>query len=409
MAQRGRPKGSKNKPKLTTISTASVNENLNKKSTKKFFKITKFNVILFLILSVLILGTLPFSNKIEDLINPKASSSTLTRSDLVVHFIDVGQADCIAINLPDGKTMLIDAGVEASNITSAGKKAKEKIVDYLNANVLTNGSNVIDYLVLSHSDSDHCWGMPTVLETYQVNTIYRPATRATKDDYETVGALESVNECNTAIYLSTIKAFNDENSETDPIISRVGLTINGEGYSFEFLSPSKDKYGNGINATALNAISSVLLLTYKEKTFLFTGDSNSTNEADMISGNVLSDIDVLKVAHHGSKTSTIQAFLDIVNPEYAVISVGADNTYGLPTSETLERLSGTVPENNILRTDKSGTIIIGVDSSGVIIVANADYSPMVIVWWQVVCGLMCVNVVVCFSIRIKSNKNKKIA
>ena len=232
---------------------------------------------------------------------------------LNVYFIDVGQADCILLN-DNNEYSLIDAG---------NNEDGEKLVKYFKDLGITK----FKYVFGTHAHEDHIGGMDNIIENFQIEHFYMPdAITTTRTFEEVLDALEEKN-----IAFETPKE--DENltfSDTD----------------FKVLHVGKDKKD-------LNNTSIVLKLTYKNTSYLFMGDATSSVEKDILDKDIKSD--VLKVGHHGSRYSTSLEFLKKVSPEYAVISLGENNTYKHPHEEILKRLE----EQNIqiYRTDKQGTIL----------------------------------------------------
>ena len=239
--------------------------------------------------------------------------------ELKVHFLDVGQGDSIFIELPTNETILIDASI---------KDASNKIINYLREENVSK----IDYVFATHPHSDHIGGMSAVIKAFDIGQIYMPKAVTTTKTYENL--------------LLTIK---DKNLKIKA--AKAGNTIiDTDDLKLVVLAPNQDSY------ESLNNYSIVLKLTYKEKSFLFTGDAETLSEKE-ITGDV--EADVLKVGHHGSRTSTSQAFLNKVNPSYAVISVGLNNDYKHPHQEVLDRLEK--KNIKIYRTDQNGDIIFTTD------------------------------------------------
>ena len=239
--------------------------------------------------------------------------------ELKVHFLDVGQGDSIFIELPTNETILIDASI---------KDASDKIINYLKEEKVSK----IDYVIATHPHSDHIGGMSAVIKAFDIGQIYMPKAVTTTKTYENL--------------LLTIK---DKNLKIKT--AKAGNTIiDTDDLKLVVLAPNQDSY------ESLNNYSIVLKLTYKEKSFLFTGDAETLSEKE-ITGDV--EADVLKVGHHGSRTSTSQAFLNKVNPSYAVISVGFNNDYKHPHQEVLDRLEK--KNIKIYRTDQNGDIIFTTD------------------------------------------------
>lgn len=239
--------------------------------------------------------------------------------DLKVHFLDVGQGDSIFIELPTNETILIDASI---------KDASNKIINYLREENVSK----IDYVFATHPHSDHIGGMSAVIKAFDIGQIYMPKAVTTTKTYENL--------------LLTIK---DKNLKIKT--AKAGNTIiDTDDLKLVVLAPNQDSY------ESLNNYSIVLKLTYKEKSFLFTGDAETLSEKE-ITGDV--EADVLKVGHHGSRTSTSQAFLNKVNPSYAVISVGLNNDYKHPHQEVIDRLEK--KNIKIYRTDQNGDIMFTTD------------------------------------------------
>ena len=239
--------------------------------------------------------------------------------DLKVHFLDVGQGDSIFIELPTNETILIDASI---------KDASNKIINYLREENVSK----IDYVFATHPHSDHIGGMRAVIKTFDIGQIYMPKAVTTTKTYENL--------------LLTIK---DKNLKIKA--AKAGNTIiDTDDLKLVVLAPNQDSY------ESLNNYSIVLKLTYKEKSFLFMGDAETLSEKE-ITGDIQAD--VLKVGHHGSRTSTSQAFLNKVNPSYAVISVGLNNDYKHPHQEVIDRLEK--KNIKIYRTDQNGDIIFTTD------------------------------------------------
>lgn len=239
---------------------------------------------------------------------------------LKVHYIGVGQGDSELLELPNGQTMLIDAG----NPENGGQ-----IVSYIKG----LGHNKIDYLVATHPHADHIGGMATVVNGLDIGKIYMPKVSTTTQTFEDL--LTTVQ--SKGLKVNTAKAgvnlFKAGNLNAD-IIAPVNIT-----------------------GDDLNQYSAVIMLTYGDNKFLFMGDAGEQSESQ-ITADVKAD--VLKVGHHGSNTATSQTFLNKVHPKYAVIEVGKGNSYGHPTAATLSKLQGIGA--TIYRTDNDGTIIFTSDS-----------------------------------------------
>ncbi len=249
----------------------------------------------------------------------KSTPAVEPGNNLTVSFLDVGQGDSAFIELPDNKCLLIDAG-------------EAKSADYIISYIKDKGYQKIDYVVATHPHADHIGGMSKVLKSFEVGQFFLPDAVTDTKTYEEL--------------LKTIK---DKNI---PVIaaSAAVRVCEGENYLAYFISP------NGTNYEKLNDYSAAIKLIYGQTSFLFMGDVEVTSEKEIIANNIDVSANVLKLGHHGSKTSTSDEFLSLVNPSYAIISCGEDNSYGHPHAPTVERLNAR--SINIFRTDKDGTIVI---------------------------------------------------
>lgn len=232
---------------------------------------------------------------------------------LNVYFIDVGQADSILLE-NKGHYMLIDAG---------NNEDGPKLVNYFNEQDIKE----FDYVVGTHAHEDHIGGMDDIIKNFKIDNFYMPdAITTTKTFEDVLDALEETN-----VIFQTPK---------------VNQTFNLQDTTITTLSVTADEKN-------LNDTSIVLKVKHGTNTFLLMGDASTKIEKNLLNKDIKSD--VLKVGHHGSRYSTSLEFLKKVSPEYAVISVGENNTYKHPHEEILKRLE----EQNIqiYRTDKQGTIL----------------------------------------------------
>ena len=248
-------------------------------------------------------------------------------SNFEVHFIDVGQADSALIEC-DGETMMIDGGnVADSNVVAAYLK-KEDVTE-------------LNYVVCSHAHEDHVGGLSGALSVTKADNIYAPKTEA-----------------NTKAYKNFKKKAEEQNVEIKH--PNVGDEIQLGSSTVEFLGPV-DENGKDLNSTSI-----VLKITYGNTSFLFTGDAESDEEEEILNSGADLKSTVLKVGHHGSRTSTSYPFLREVMPQYAVISVEKGNSYGHPNEDTLSKLSDAGVE--VYRTDESVDIVMTSDGNSINIV-----------------------------------------
>lgn len=282
-------------------------------------KSTKRNIlILFLALMTYVLASCGVNAEQVSNTSQDTSNTSDKNSGLIVYFLDVGQADCTLIQLPNGEEVLIDAGNYGDG---------SYIKNYLeNLNV-----DDIEYFILTHPHEDHIGSAKEIINNFTVKKIYMPDVLASSNLYE-----------------STMLAI--ENKDIETIFAKPGLKIiDSPGLKLELLSPKSMYYSE------LNEYSAVARLEYDNTSFLFTGDAESVSELEMLGGGFNLDSDVLKVGHHGGRTSSSIDFLKAVTPEYSIISCGEDNSYGHPHIETLNRLSDIC--SDIYRTDELGTIV----------------------------------------------------
>lgn len=300
-----------------------------------FFK-SSISIFLLLLFSILF-----FVGGGLKLLFPSNCVEKFKSYDFQLHMIDVGQGDAILIKLPENKTMLIDSGSEEKS---------EKLLSYVKQYLLQEKLNKIDYLILTHPDEDHVGGAIKILQTLKVENLYRPKYYSmyesenlfTYEDYKVSDSIYY----NQVILEAYRKGVNITYNEK-------GIKIVHQGCKVEFLSPSSDNY------SSTNDYSAVIMVSYQNKKFLFTGDATSNIEKQLIEeyGENLK-ADVLKVGHHGSKTSSSQEFLDIVKPKFALITVGKENNYNLPSIEVTNRLHAL--DAKIMSTEELGSFAFSI-------------------------------------------------
>ncbi len=295
---------------------------------------------------------------------------------LVVHYIDVGQGDCIYIAFPDGTDMLIDCG-------SQGGSSKYQ-TSALNCLKALNPDGKIDRVMATHSDTDHISYLDEVLSEFQVNYIYMPNIRPKSGKSVKINGrdvmVDSLDESKLVMFRDEDTIDTDSYAEffiaalSEPncnITLNIGkYEIRGQDYTFTFYCLSQEEWDSRSlktkagysDATQINAVSPIGILEYAGKKLVFTGDSNNSNEKYYCETYPYVDCDVLKVAHHGSRTSSSEEFLKHVKCEYAVISAGG-KSYGHPEQETLDRLKANGIQK-IHRTDKCGNVVLTVSHTG---------------------------------------------
>lgn len=356
-----------------------------KKKNKREKELQKFIacLVVIIIITVIVLAVFYISNGYKfdfGFLKKESESVSVNYSevdnvrDLKVYFIDIGQGDCIFIELPDGKNMLIDTGEKRN----AGKAKIDKYLRDEKGNKVT-----IDYCVATHPDSDHIGLMPYVYEQYDVLKSYRPYVysenkSASALPYELNKGIKIKNSSN--IYYDYITNVNAEQTyweffKDDSDFSNGFTGKDGEIYEYtvNFVMPYADNLNDYQYFTTPNDFSAVIMLEYADRKILFTGDieyetGKKGAEQSFIrefstSNPAMVDCDVLKVAHHGSDSSTSPEFLSLVKPEYSVISCGLSNKHRHPLKSTLDNLVNCGSE--IYRTDLQGTIILTIDSKGI--------------------------------------------
>jgi competence protein ComEC len=249
---------------------------------------------------------------------------TMPDDKLHVSFLDVGQGDAILIQTPNGQDILIDGDPSSQNISLELSKK------------LPFWDRTIDLVVCTQPHADHVTGLIEVLHRYKVKQVLDPGI-----PYE------------TPIYHEWLSLIEDKEIEYNT--ARVGQEIDlGDGIKIEVLNPPEILWDGTSDDIDNNGV--VLRLIWNKVSFLFTADIREEVEFELIGQRANLKSTVLKVAHHGSTTSTCPQFLAAVAPEVAVISVGRDNTFGHPDEEVVNRLSDRLSENNVYRTDWDGTI-----------------------------------------------------
>lgn len=241
---------------------------------------------------------------------------TNEEANLKVHFIDVGQADCILIE-SSNKYMLVDAGNNAD---------EELLLSYLN----NLGIKKLEYVIGTHPHEDHIGSLDAVIRNYEIGKVILPEKEHTTRTFENV--LDAIEEKNLRI--------------TKP---KVGDKYNIGDASFVIIAPNAD-YKEELNDWSVG-----IKLTLEDTSFVMCGDAEKDAEKDILSNGIDLKADVLKLGHHGSRTSSSKDFVDGVDPSYIVITCGMDNSYGHPHKETMNWLKKRgIP---FFRTDMQGTII----------------------------------------------------
>ncbi len=292
-----------------------------------------------------------YSSGGDDGVVPSSGVVNLDDDTFSIHFVDVGQGDAIIIRLPDGKDILIDAGSGTSEKTATTE-------DYL-AYLAGIDIGTIDYLIATHAHSDHMNMMDDVLDMFEVEHIMY-------NSFDT--------EPTTVYYQSFLEGILAEGATTT-VINYSGeiITIEPEDDSYDYCI-TLYCMGYGTLSGSVNNDSPIILVEYAGRSILLTGDAEVEGEEWFMEYCIANDIeinvDLLKLGHHGSDTSTSYEFLEFVDPEYGVISSG-ENSYGHPSESVLDDLATYGVAT--YRTDTHGDIVFVVDADGnfVFMVQNA--------------------------------------
>lgn len=310
----------------------------------------------------------------------KPPALELGKGELKVHFINVGQGDCIYIQFPDGTDMIIDCGNKSTDYKYENTK------QYLQS---LNPDGKINHLMLTHCDEDHVDNMDEIIYDFEIENIYMPNVLAAPTgnsaaaqalqhqiadlDAEKIAMFTDEDKITTQTYAKFfIAALSEENCEIhlnmDDDENTNSIVIKESSYRLTFYCPTKAYYAaTNLNTAHLkNAISPIGILEYNNRRIVLTGDSNEDKGSEQtfirrING--ILDCDILKVGHHGSETSSSNSFLDAVQCEYAVISCNKNgNTFVHPRQATLDRFAKR--NMTVYRTDTNGTIVLTIDGEG---------------------------------------------
>lgn len=246
----------------------------------------------------------------------------------MVHFIDVGQGDCI----------LVSAGRENILIDCGEYDEAPKVRNYLDS----YGVKKLDYVVCTHPHSDHMGGMGYIINNFKVGKVLIPHV-----DAEDIPS--------AMFYEKFLDAVNDNHVEISEIKSGDTFTV-GDGHC-TVTAPMSGKY------ESVNDYSVCILMTHGKKSFMFTGDAEVQSEREMIASGRLIHTDVCKAGHHGSDTSSSEEFLAVLSPDYVVVSCGTANQYGHPDDSVMKRFRRYTKK--IYRTDLNGTIVFVSDGENI--------------------------------------------
>ena len=294
------------KKSLQTHLTLTIKLHLKRRNIMRTIHIRLTNILL----SVFVLLSGYFYSPVTAYAENQSKSNQME-----VHFIDVGQGDCTLITC-DGQSLLIDTADESKGTAIQSYLRKQNI-------------EKLDYLILTHPDSDHIGGAPVIITKFGIENIFMSNYEKDNLTYEKL------------IQAMDYKRFKFSTPAAGSQFQLGAATIT-------ILAPCKS-YDNPNDASV------ALMVQNGDNKFLFTGDATNEAETDILESHADISADVYKVGHHGSKTSTSADFFHAVHPQYAVISCGEGNSYGHPHAQTLNTLLTSGVE--VYRTDEDGTIV----------------------------------------------------
>ena len=297
--------------------------------------------LIFFLLSILLIFSLAFSfnnfQKNNSKLNGEAISNPNSGSkNLIVHYIDVGQGDSELIQIPGNINILIDGGT---------KNSSKKVVSYIKS----LGIEKLNIVISTHPHADHIGGLISVINSFKVDNVIDAGINHTSTTFK---------EYLKAVKVKNINYLTPSPGESFDLGTNVKLIVYGP----------YNRYKSDLNNSSV-----VVKLIYGSTSFLFEGDAESKEESQLISGGLDLSATVLKVGHHGSKTSSTLKFLKKINPKISVISVGKGNSYGHPAKTTIDNLLSL--GSSVYRTDTTGDIIIESNGSNVNVTRGSPYIP----------------------------------
>jgi competence protein ComEC len=262
----------------------------------------------------------------------------LTPQRLELTVLDVGQGDSLFLSFPRGRTMLVDGGGELGNFHSGGMRSGIDVgEDVVSPYLWSRGLKQIDVVALTHAHEDHLGGLPAIFENFRVGELW-------------VGR-----DVQSAAYRQVLAAARAHGVPVRHL--KQGDSFSEDGVSGSVLWPDDPSESQ----TAKNDDSLVMRLTDGAETLLLAGDIERPSERRILAEEQPVGVNFLKVAHHGSKTSTTDPFLSAAHPAFAAISVGRDNSFGHPSPEVTEWLEAAGVR--VYRTDRDGAITASTDGS----------------------------------------------
>ncbi len=263
-----------------------------------------------------------------------------SRGDGLLHvsFLDVGQGDAAVIETPSGKVIVIDTGGGGTGPDGSGDAGGQVVAPFLRS----RGIGRIHDLILTHPHADHIGGAATLLRRFDVDLL-----------------LDNGQPTASPVVTQYLEAASIRHVPSKP--ARRGQHLDcGDGVTLDILAPTPDEAAQSADTNGgANNASVVARVCYGRTVFLFMGDAEGDEEAELATSGLALGCDVLKAGHHGSRTSTTPVFLQAAHPHHVVISVGARNLYGHPGREVLTRLRA--DHAHVFRTDECGAVLCASD------------------------------------------------
>ncbi|MEG2084212.1 MAG: hypothetical protein RRY78_01495 [Clostridia bacterium] len=322
-------------------------------SKKSIIAIVAIILIVAIVCGVLWFTAPPFKDFVIKIFNSGGESEngglpTKLEGDVVqMHFVDVGQGDCIILRFPDGKDMIIDAG---SGSGGTENDVKNRVLDYCKRLEI----DYFDYMMLTHTDADHAGVLDEVIKEYDVREFFLPDLDASYNEPDTTKKKDG--KVPTKTYFDVVagakaETYTDNGVQKQAVINKnidefkiVGVDYQIDFYCFTAEMYDKITYGD---AEEINSVSPIGILSFGGRKVVLTGDANTITEEYFLKNHPEGiDCDVLKAGHHGSKGSTTEAFLHFVDVEYVVVMAGKDNSYGHPHDEFIKRVNEYKETNN---------------------------------------------------------------
>lgn len=360
------------------------------KNSEREFKLNIYLVVIFGIIFLGAIVSIFFNDRLSYLLHLKPNTSDIVANSLEVHFLDTGEGDAILVRLPNDKTMIVDSGTVSH---------RGDIITYIDKVFFADDDKEFDYAILTHSDVDHSGNFRYLLDNYKIHNFYRPRIFSKSLDTEYSSQDMVIDDEHYDAIISRLKEL-ESNNDINILYSTMGAETSDIEDYVSFLAPIKDYYSEE------NMYSPMIKLEYQGRSILLTGDATIDNEIELINTYDNIDIDVLKLAHHGSDTSTSSEFLEYITPQYAIISYGENNN-GHPSSRVMDNIESysSLLYNNIYTTYKDGNIICHISDNEIKFTTIEDVNSYIFVdYYFIAIGIMGICLIVVFFPRYKKDK-----